>query len=253
MPREFWNRFPYQSEETGDQGDASGASGNNVETTEDTKPVEKTYSPEFVKTLRENERKLAREAADLKKQLAEIQAKQEEEAAAKKGDYEALKKQTLEENARIKAEKEKALAEKEQEVANITAKHERRLKRESLKSAFTGVFNSDAIEDLLANETYAKALKIVENESGDLNVIVVDSDGDPRLKVEKGGKTVPFTVDDLAWELAEKKPSLALPRNQASGDGMPARNGRRFKDGVDPSKMSAAERIAYGRSIGQRG
>jgi hypothetical protein len=246
MPRKFWNRFPFQSEENGDLGDSSAASA----TTETIIP-EKVYSAEFVAKLRESERKAAKEAAEAKRELAEARAAKEESEAAKKGDYEALKQRTLEDNAKIRSEKDKAIADKDKQLNETTAKYDNRLKRASLKAAFKGVFNPDAIDDMLANEAYYKALKVVEDESGEESIIVIDGDKDPRFKVV-AGKTLPFTIDDFIEELAQKKPNLALARNQSSGDGMPARNGRRFKDGIDPSKMSAQERIAYGRSLGQK-
>jgi len=85
-------------------------------------------------------------------------------------------------------------------------------------------------------------LEAIENEDGEYEVIVVESvkDRTQRFKVVDK-KTVPFTIEDWANEIAAKKPSAAKPLNRASGDNIPNGSGKRqtsdFNRTADPMDL----------------
>jgi len=204
-------------------------------------PPEKTYDKAFVDKLRDREKLLEKEATDAKKKYDDIVKLQDEEKAKKAGDFEALKSQLLKDtDAQIQT------AKKEKQELEVSASNERLLllnniKVEKLRSSLTRVIDAEYLDDIIENPKTQNLLDVV-HENGVYKVVVVESISDrtQRFKVEKG-KSVPFTVDDLANEIAEKRTKIAKPLNQSSGDGFNGTGGR--NKGVDLSKLSANELI----------
>jgi hypothetical protein len=129
-----------------------------------------------------------------------------------------------------------------QRLEEKDAKVKQQFIKKEIKAAFAQVFRSEFLDDLTNNPAYAKQLEAIENEDGEYEVIVVESvkDRTQRFKVVDK-KTVPFTIEDWANEIAAKKPSAAKPLNRASGDNIPNGSGKRqtsdFNRTADPMDL----------------
>jgi hypothetical protein len=181
-------------------------------------------------------------AKQLEAQLKERERLDEEERAKRTGDFESLKERLLTETAAKEAAAKKREEEALQRLEEKDAKFKEQFIKKEIKAAFAQVFKSEFLDDFTNNPAYAKQLEAVENEDGDLEVIVVESvkDRTQRFKVVDK-KTVPFTIEDWANEIAAKKPSAAKPLNRASGDNIPNGSGKRqtsdFNRTADPMDL----------------
>jgi len=236
MPKEYF----LQNEESGAEptdGVSSGSVTDEVKAA--AKPEEDDAVKRTFKKLRDEVEAANKKAKQLEEQLKERERLDEEERAKRTGDFESLKERLLTETAAketaAKKREEEALARLEEKDAKVKQQF---IKKE-IKAAFAQVFKSEFLDDLTNNPAYAKQLEAVENEDGEYEVIVVESvkDRTQRFKVVDK-KTVPFTIEDWANEIAAKKPSAAKPLNRASGDNIPNGSGKRqasdFNRTADP-------------------
>ena len=240
MPREYFLKYFLQNEETG---------------ADELPPSAGTPAPQDdkAKTLISKLRKEADDATKRAKaaedRLTAIEQDKELEAAKKAGDFEALKERLA---LDVSTARESAKKEKDEAVsllASKDAKFKSQLKRKEIKAAFALVFKPEFIEDFVNNSAYAKQLEVVETEDGDYEVIVVESNSDRTQKYKVDGKkTVPFTIEDWANEIASKKPSAAKPTNRASGDNIPNGNGQ--NRGSSNFNMNASPQDLVAKSLG---
>lgn len=192
------------------------------------KPEEDDTVKRTLKKLREELAAAQNLAKEKDAQLKERERLDEEEKAKRTGDFETLKERLLTETAA----KETAAKQREQEaltrLEEKDARFKSQFKKKEIKAAFAQVFKPEFLDDLINNPAYEKQLEVVENDDGEYEVIVVESvkDRTQRFKVVDK-KTVPFTVEDWANEIAAKKPSAAKPTNRASGDNIANGNGNR--------------------------
>lgn len=236
MRFKFRNYF-YQNEEKGadstdgaTDGASNGASNGEVkgEVKAPAKPEEDDTIKRTLKKLRDEADAANKRAKQLEDQLKERERLDEEERAKRTGDFETLKERLLTETAA----KETAAKQREQEaltrLEEKDARFKSQFKKKEIKAAFAQVFKAEFLDDLINNPAYEKQLEVVENDDGEYEVIVVESakDRTQRFKVVDK-KTVPFTVEDWANEIAAKKPSAAKPVNRASGDNIANGNGNR--------------------------
>lgn len=229
MPRQYFRKFPLQNEATdADATNESVSSGATDEAKSKAKPEEDDTVKRTFKKLRDEADTANKRAKQLEDQLKEREKLDEEEKAKRTGDFETLKERLLTETAA----KETAAKQREQEaltkLEEKDARFKSQFKKKEIKAAFAQVFKSEFLDDLINNSAYEKQLEVVENDDGEYEVIVVESikDRTQRFKVVDK-KTVPFTVEDWANEIASKKPSAAKPVNRASGDNISHGNGGR--------------------------
>lgn len=241
MRFKFRNYF-YQNEESGADSTDGVSSGATDEVKTPAKPEEDDAVKRTFKKLRDEVEAANKKAKQLEEQLKERERLDEEERAKRTGDFESLKERLLTETAAketaAKKREEEALAKLEEKDAKVKQQF---IKKE-IKAAFAQVFKSEFLDDLTNNPAYAKQLEAIENEDGEYEVIVVESvkDRTQRFKVVDK-KTVPFTIEDWANEIAAKKPSAAKPLNRASGDNIPNGSGKRqtsdFNRTADPMDL----------------
>jgi hypothetical protein len=230
MPRQYFRKFPLQNEAT--DADATNESVSSGATDEQpkgkAKPEEDDTVKRTLKKLREELAAAQNLAKEKDAQLKERERLDEEERAKRTGDYEILKKQTIESADAKVAAAEKREREALERVEATEKSKKNTLKRSELKTAFSRVFHEDIVEDLLANKKYLKLIDIVEDEDGDYEVIVFQSEKDQTQRFKSVDKKyVPFTLADLVEEIASKKPTAAKPVNRASGDNIANGNGNR--------------------------
>ena len=238
MPKEYF----LQNEESGADSTDGASSGATDEVKTPAKPEEDDTVKRTLKKLRDEADAANKRAKQLEEQLKEKERLDEEERAKRTGDFETLKERLLTETAAketaAKKREEEALARLEEKDAKVKQQF---IKKE-IKAAFAQVFKSEFLDDLTNNPAYAKQLEAIENEDGEYEVIVVESvkDRTQRFKVVDK-KTVPFTIEDWANEIAAKKPSAAKPLNRASGDNIPNGSGKRqtsdFNRTADPMDL----------------
>ena len=242
MRFKFRNYF-YQNEATdGDTTNESVSSG----ATDEPKAPAKTEEDDTVKRtlrkLRDEADAANKRAKQLEEQLKEKEKLDEEERAKRTGDFETLKERLLTETAAKETAAKKREEEALQRLEEKDAKVKQQFIKKEIKAAFAQVFKSEFLDDLTNNPAYAKQLEAIENEDGEYEVIVVESvkDRTQRFKVVDK-KTVPFTIEDWANEIAAKKPSAAKPLNRASGDNIPNGSGKRqtsdFNRTADPMDL----------------
>jgi hypothetical protein len=229
MRFKFRNYF-YQNEAT--DADATNESTSSSATDEQAKSTAKSEEDDTVKRtlrkLREEADAANKRAKLLEDQLKERERLDAEERAKRTGDYEILKKQTIESADAKVAAAEKRAQEALERIEATEKSKKNTLKRSELKTAFSRVFHEDIVEDLLANKKYLKLIDIVEDEDGDYEVIVFQSEKDQTQRFKSVDKKyVPFTLADLVEEIAAKKPTAAKPTNRASGDNIANGNGNR--------------------------
>jgi hypothetical protein len=240
MRFKFRNYF-YQNEEVG----ADSTDGVSSGATDDVKAPAKTEEDDTVKRtlrkLRDEADAANKRAKQLEEQLKEKEKLDEEERAKRTGDFETLKERLLTETAAKETAAKKREEEALQRLEEKDAKVKQQFIKKEIKAAFAQVFKSEFLDDL-TNPAYAKQLEEIENEDGEYEVIVVESvkDRTQRFKVVDK-KTVPFTIEDWANEIAAKKPSAAKPLNRASGDNIPNGSGKRqtsdFNRTADPMDL----------------
>jgi len=241
MRFKFRNYF-YQNEEVG----ADSTDGVSSGATDDVKAPAKTEEDDTVKRtlrkLRDEADAANKRAKQLEEQLKEKEKLDEEERAKRTGDFETLKERLLTETAAKETAAKKREEEALQRLEEKDAKVKQQFIKKEIKAAFAQVFKSEFLDDLTNNPAYAKQLEAIENEDGEYEVIVVESvkDRTQRFKVVDK-KTVPFTIEDWANEIAAKKPSAAKPLNRASGDNIPNGSGKRqtsdFNRTADPMDL----------------
>ncbi len=227
MPRQYFRKFPLQNEATdADATNEDVSSGATDETK--TKPEENDTVKLTLTKLRRQADAAEKRAKEAEDRLSQREKLDEEEKAKRTGDFEALKERLLTETAA----KENAAKQREQEaltkLEEKDARFKSQFKKKEIKAAFAQVFRSEFLDDLINNSAYEKQLDVVENDDGEYEVIVVESvkDRTQRFKVVDK-KTVPFTVEDWANEIAAKKPLAAKPTNKASGDNIANSDGNR--------------------------
>ena len=238
MPKEYF----LQNEEIGADSTDGASSG----ATDEVKTPAKPEEDDTVKrTLRKLRDELSAAQALVKQkddQLKEKERLDEEERAKRTGDFESLKERLLTETAAKETAAKKREEEALQRLEEKDAKVKQQFIKKEIKAAFAQVFKSEFLDDLTNNPAYAKQLEAIENEDGEYEVIVVESvkDRTQRFKVVDK-KTVPFTIEDWANEIAAKKPSAAKPLNRASGDNIPNGSGKRqtsdFNRTADPMDL----------------
>jgi len=231
MRFKFRNYF-YQNEESGADSTDGVSSGASDEVKTPAKPEE---DDTVKRTLRKLRDELSAAQALVKQkddQLKEKERLDEEERAKRTGDFESLKERLLTETAAKETAAKKREEEALQRLEEKDAKVKQQFIKKEIKAAFAQVFKSEFLDDLTNNPAYAKQLEAIENEDGEYEVIVVESvkDRTQRFKVVDK-KTVPFTIEDWANEIAAKKPSAAKPLNRASGDNIPNGSGKRQNHG----------------------
>ena len=210
-------KYFFQSEEIGaDELPASAGS---------PAPVDDKAKP-LISKLRKEIEDATKRAKAAEDRLTAIEQEKELESAKKAGDFESLKERLAIETS---AAKETARKEKDEAVSLLAtkdAKFKSQLIRKEIKAAFAQVFKSEFIEDFVNNSLYAKQLEVIETDDGDYEVIVIESASDRTQKTKvEGKKTVPFTIEDWANDIAAKKPSAAKAVNKASGDNISHGNG----------------------------
>ena len=250
MPRQYFRKFPLQNEATdGDATNESTSSGATDEVKSKAKPEEDDTVKRTLKKLRDEADAANKRAKQLEDQLKEREKLDEEEKAKRTGDFETLKERLLTETAA----KETAAKQREQEaltkLEEKDARFKSQFKKKEIKAAFAQVFKAEFLDDLINNSAYEKQLEVVENDDGEYEVIVVESikDRTQRFKVVDK-KTVPFTVEDWANEIAAKKPSAAKPVNRASGDNISHGNGSRR--GNNDFNLTAPANDLVGKALG---
>jgi hypothetical protein len=238
MRFKFRNYF-YQNEEIGADSTDGVSSGATDEVKAPAKPEEDDTVKRTLKKLRDELNAAQALVKQKDEQLKEKERLDEEERAKRTGDFAKLKEQLLTETAAEKAAAKKREEEALQRLEEKDAKVKQQFIKKEIKAAFAQVFRSEFLDDLTNNPAYAKQLEAIENEDGEYEVIVVESvkDRTQRFKVVDK-KTVPFTIEDWANEIAAKKPSAAKPLNRASGDNIPNGSGKRqtndFNRNADP-------------------
>ncbi len=230
MRFKFRNYF-YQNEESGAES-TDGVSSGAADEVKQPESEENETVKVTLKKLRLQADAAEKRAKQLEAQLKERERLDEEERAKRTGDFESLKERLLTETAAKEAAAKKREEEALQRLEEKDAKFKEQFIKKEIKAAFAQVFKSEFLDDFTNNPAYAKQLEAVENEDGDLEVIVVESvkDRTQRFKVVDK-KTVPFTIEDWANEIAAKKPSAAKPHNRASGDNIPNGSGKRQNQG----------------------
>jgi hypothetical protein len=238
MPKEYF----LQNEESGAESTDGVSSGATDEPKAPAKPDEDDTVKRTLKKLRDEADAANKRAKQLEEQLKEKEKLDEEERAKRTGDFETLKERLLTETAAKEAAAKKREEEALQRLEEKDAKVKQQFIKKEIKAAFAQVFKSEFLDDLTNNPAYAKQLEAIENEDGEYEVIVVESvkDRTQRFKVVDK-KTVPFTIEDWANEIAAKKPSAAKPLNRASGDNIPNGSGKRqtsdFNRTADPMDL----------------
>lgn len=232
MPRQYFKRFPLQNEATdADVINESASSG----ATDEVKAPVKPSKPEDDDTVKRTLKKLREELAaaqNLAKekdaQLKEREKRDEEERAKRTGDFESWKERIRAETAaQIEAERKARLDE-----VSATSKDAEDLKQEwkheKIVSAFSKFLKPEVAEKFAKVPDYKNLVEVEKGENGRYSIVVVESlsDRTPRFKSD-GKKTVPFTLDDLAEQIANEIPTVAMPINKASGDNISHGNGRR--------------------------
>jgi hypothetical protein len=242
MRFKFRNYF-YQNEEIGaDSTDGVSSGSATDEVKAPAKPEEDDTVKRTLKKLRDELNAAQALVKQKDEQLKEKERLDEEERAKRTGDFAKLKEQLLTETAAEKAAAKKREEEALQRLEEKDAKVKQQFIKKEIKAAFAQVFRSEFLDDLTNNPAYAKQLEAIENEDGEYEVIVVESvkDRTQRFKVVDK-KTVPFTIEDWANEIAAKKPSAAKPLNRASGDNIPNGSGKRqtsdFNRTADPMDL----------------
>lgn len=241
MRFKFRNYF-YQNEESGADSTDSVSSGATDEPKAPAKQEEDDTVKRTLKKLRDELNAAQALVKQKDEQLKEKERLDEEERAKRTGDFAKLKEQLLTETAAEKAAAKKREEEALQRLEEKDAKVKQQFIKKEIKAAFAQVFKSEFLDDLTNNPAYAKQLEAIENEDGEYEVIVVESvkDRTQRFKVVDK-KTVPFTIEDWANEIAAKKPSAAKPLNRASGDNIPNGSGKRqtsdFNRTADPMDL----------------
>jgi hypothetical protein len=242
MRFKFRNYF-YQNEESGaDSTDGVSSGSATDEVKAPAKPEEDDTVKRTLKKLRDELNAAQALVKQKDEQLKEKERLDEEERAKRTGDFAKLKEQLLTETAAEKAAAKKREEEALQRLEEKDAKVKQQFIKKEIKAAFAQVFRSEFLDDLTNNPAYAKQLEAIENEDGEYEVIVVESvkDRTQRFKVVDK-KTVPFTIEDWANEIAAKKPSAAKPLNRASGDNIPNGSGKRqtsdFNRTADPMDL----------------
>ena len=242
MRFKFRNYF-YQNEESGAEP-TDGVSSDGA--TDEVKAPVKTGDEDKLDYTLKKVRKELEAAQKLVKekdaQLKERERLDEEARARETGNYELLKKQTIESADAKVAAAEKREREALEKLEATERSKKNTLKRSELKTAFSRVFHEDIVEDLLANKKYLKLIDIAEDEEGDYEVIVFQSEKDQTQRFKTVDKKyVPFTLADLVEEIASKKPTAAKPLNRASGDNIPNGSGKRqtndFNRTADPMDL----------------
>lgn len=241
MRFKFRNYF-YQNEESGADSTDSVSSGATDEVKAPAKQEEDDTVKRTLKKLRDELNAAQALVKQKDEQLKEKERLDEEERAKRTGDFAKLKEQLLTETAAEKAAAKKREEEALQRLEEKDAKVKQQFIKKEIKAAFAQVFKSEFLDDLTNNPAYAKQLEAIENEDGEYEVIVVESvkDRTQRFKVVDK-KTVPFTIEDWANDIAAKKPSAAKPLNRASGDNIPNGSGKRqtsdFNRTADPMDL----------------
>lgn len=241
MRFKFKNYF-YQNEENGAESTDSVSSSATDEVKAPAKPEEDDTVKRTLKKLRDELNAAQALVKQKDEQLKEKERLDEEERAKRTGDFAKLKEQLLTETAAEKAAAKKREEEALARLEEKDAKVKQQFIKKEIKAAFAQVFKSEFLDDLTNNPAYAKQLEAIENEDGEYEVIVVESvkDRTQRFKVVDK-KTVPFTIEDWANEIAAKKPSAAKPLNRASGDNIPNGSGKRqtsdFNRTADPMDL----------------
>ena len=201
----------------------------------------------LISKLRKEADEATKRAKSAEDRLAAIEQDKELESAKKAGDFESLKERLA---VDVSTAKEAARKEKDEAVALLDskdAKFKSQIKKRAIMAAFAKVFRSEALDDLTANPAYANQLDVIETDDGDYDVIVVESNSDrtQRYKVD-GKKTVPFTLDDWANEIAVKKSLYAKPLNKASGDNIAYGNGQSRNSNNFNLSASSQDLVAKG-------
>ena len=243
MPRQYFRKFPLQNEATdGDTTNESVSSGATDEPKAPAKPEEDDTVKRTLKKLREEAEVANKRAKQLEDRLKERERLDEEEKAKRTGDFETWKERIRAETAaQIEAERKARLDE-----VSATTKDAEELKQEwkheKIVSAFSKFLKPEFAERFAKIEDYNKLVEVTRSDNGRYSVVVVESltDRTPRFKSD-GKKTVPFTLDDLADQIANEIPTAAKPLNRASGDNIPNGSGKRqtsdFNRTADPMDL----------------
>jgi len=119
--------------------------------------------------------------------LIEEDVRRQEEIAAKKGEFEKLREQLVEKT-------NKQLTEKDKEISKIKQALETHLIDNQLTSELA---RQKGIPDLLV-PIMRPNLKVIQNDTGLYDVVVIDKDGSPRLGPEMDGR--PMSIAQLVEE-----------------------------------------------------
>jgi hypothetical protein len=239
MRFKFRNYF-YQNEESGAEptdGVSSGSVTDEVKAA--AKPEEDDTVKRTLKKLREEAEAANKRAKQLEDRLKERERLDEEEKAKRTGDFETWKERIRAETAaQIEAER-KARADEVSATTKDSEELKQEWKHEKIVSAFSKFLKPEFAERFAKIEDYNKLVEVTRSDNGRYSVVVVESltDRTPRFKSD-GKKTVPFTLDDLADQIANEIPTAAKPLNRASGDNIPNGSGKRqmsdFNRTADP-------------------
>lgn len=198
---------------------------------------DKTYSEDYVKTLRQESAKYRNRAKEVEERLAKLdgidpeeyaalkKAKEDAEKAAleKKGDFDKLREQMVEQH-------KKDLAKLDQDKAALAA--EKEALEAELKRTLVGhevavaAAAAQAINPRLVEMVAMGQLQVDVQENGKRVVSVVDADGQPRMDLKTGK---PLTVAQLLEEmrLSPDYAHLFAGGKAGSGSGTTLFNGER--------------------------
>ena len=244
MPRQYFRKFPLQNEATdGDTTNESVSSGATDEPKAPAKPEEDDTVKRTLKKLREEAEAANKRAKQLEDRLKERERLDEEEKAKRTGDFETWKERIRAETAaQIEAEK-KARADEVSATSKDAEELKEEWKHEKIVSSFSKYLKKEVAEKFAKVPDYKDLVEVTRGANGKYTIVVVESltDRTPRFKSDGNKKTVPFTIDDLAEQVANEMPTLAMPINKASGDNIPNGSGKRqtsdFNRTADPMDL----------------
>ena len=177
----------------------------------------------------------------LKKQREEEVRKKEEE-----GRYRELL-QEIEEQSQNEIQRTKTEAEQKVE------KMRKNLEKYFIDKTVSETLNAEGASVKLLGKHIKEQVKVVEDENGDFHTVVVDKEGNPRLK--RGG--VDFTITDLVNEMKNDDDfAKAFPAPDTSGSGSDASTGSKTKvpasvsSDLRRSKMSPKDKYEFQKEHG---
>jgi len=144
--------------------------------------------------------------------------------------------------AQIEAEK-KARVDEVSATSKDAEELKEEWKHEKIVSSFSKYLKKEVAEKFAKVPDYKDLVEVTRGANGKYTIVVVESltDRTPRFKSDGNKKTVPFTIDDLAEQIANEMPTLAESINKASGDNIPYGSGKRqtsdFNRTADPMDL----------------